>query len=104
MSTLDKREYLSNIRQLYTKFDQLRDQLSEMGRMYWARGYGSGGANEITQDDINASQELSPMVVADVGTFITFCEDIDKLCNNQSVSTGDRNTQIAKLRQTPNIY
>lgn len=101
MSTLDKREYLSNIRSLYTKYDQLRDQLSEMGRMYWARGYNSGGTNEITQQDIDDTIELSPMVVADIGTFITFVEDVDKFCNNQAVPTGDRNIQIAKLRQTP---
>lgn len=70
------------------------DELKNLYDMYFDRGYNSGGANEIVDGDITATE----ITAADLGAAVTFIENLDKLLNNQDPANSDYDSTLNKVR------
>jgi len=77
-----------------TSFASLIDNCDYLFAIYFDRAYGSGGANEITQAD------LDPFGVqlADFTAMITLFENFNKFMNNQAAVQADYDSTINKVR------
>lgn len=62
---------------------------------YYDRGYGTGGANTITEADL-AGTGLSP---AEISSAITLFEQLQALRHNGAVVPGDYDSTLNKLRR-----
>lgn len=63
----DKVQFIHSIKEVSTRLGQAADALETLAEIYTDRGYQSGGANEITADDI-ANADFNLSLLADAVT------------------------------------
>lgn len=71
----NKTQFVATGRQLATTAANLAEDLSAWKAVYWDRGYGSGGADEIAYDQ---EIEGSGVTVADVVGLVTFADAFEQ--------------------------
>lgn len=69
----DKSKYANRGRELASTMSVLNDQISAWRNTYWDRAYNSGGANELTDEDVAESG----VTAADVTGLTTFADALD---------------------------
>jgi hypothetical protein len=89
-----KQEYAQAAQAVTTTLAQVADKMEDMVTVYFDRGYGAGGAKEITDADLAALG----ITAAELAGFITVAEQVGKLLNNQEVTEGDYDSTLNKLR------
>jgi hypothetical protein len=71
------------------------DMANTLINIYFDRGYNSGGAHELTAEDL-AMQGLTP---ASVASFITLAQQIQALRSGGAVSSADYDSTLNVLRR-----
>ena len=66
----------------------------DLRAMYFDRTYGSGGAKEITVPDL-VDYGITP---AQLASFVTFAEQMERLRDGQAVATGDYGATLNQVR------
>ena len=74
---------------------EMRDALTVLQNVYLDRGYNGGGADPITEQDI----EGSGLTLAEVNEIAALLVDINKFFSNQAVATEDRDLVLSKYRE-----
>ena len=69
----NKTRYASRAQDMAAIFSNLADDISSLQAIYFDRGYGSGGADELTDADV----EALGITAADVTGMITFAGALD---------------------------
>ena len=87
------RQTISTVQTLVTVIDDLRD----LRKAYTDRAYGSAGANEIVQGDVDQNDIL----VADFTNLMTHIDDLKNFYDNVAVTAGDRQAIINEIRHSP---
>jgi hypothetical protein len=85
-------------RQLQTdagKIAEIRKFLDDRKGVYFDRGYNSGGSNPIVDADV-ADLDLT---AAQVGSWITLLEQLEKFFTNQSVTQADYDATLSVMRR-----
>lgn len=91
----EKITYVESVQDFSTAISQLIEQLSAFQSVYADRGYGLGGADEITDTDL----ESLGITAAELAAFITpFAPQLVNFANNLAVTTGDYSVTLNKLR------
>lgn len=85
-----KQGFANQVLELVTKLSEIDD----LREVYFDREYNSGGANEITDDDLS---DLG-ITASEFTEGLTLIENLRKLLNNQAPTTGDYTVTISKLR------
>lgn len=89
-----KVEYTQNLQSLMTDLGQVMDVSSERVAAYNNRGYGSGGADELMDQDI-ASTGLT---ANDVLLMVNALTEYEKFTKNQAIIVGDYQSTINRTR------
>ena len=96
-----KIQFIKSLVQKMTELDAQKQVRNELYSMYFARGYNSGGADPIVYDDYKDNDEVGHIPLADLTACVTLIEQEDRFYSNQSVTQGDYNTTINKVRSIP---
>lgn len=89
-----KESYVQRLQGAATSLAQTADLLADLVTVYFDRGYNSGGANAIGDDDI----ESTGMTAAQVGSVITLAEQLSNFLNNTAVAIGDYDATLNAAR------
>lgn len=89
-----KQEYAKAVQAVATDYARVADRMADLHSVYFDRGYGEGGANEITDADL----ESLGITVVNLSGFIAVAEQTDKLLNSQATTPGDYDSTLNKLR------
>jgi hypothetical protein len=73
----------------------IRKILDDRKGVYYDRGYNSGGSNPIIDADVS---DLD-LTAAQVGSWITLLEQLEKFFTNQSVTTADYDATLSAIRR-----
>ena len=73
----------------------IRQILDDRKGVYFDRGYNSGGSNPITDSDVS---DLD-LTAAQVGSWITLIEQLEKFFTNQAVTTADYDATLSTMRR-----
>ena len=92
-----KQEFAVSFRSRISEFDDLYRKLVELKDIYDASGYGSGGDNEITVEDL-AALDMTPQMLSQIGYFV---EQLTLFLNNGDPAVVDYAEYINKLRTMP---
>jgi hypothetical protein len=90
-----KSQYIQQITAVVTMIAQSFSQALALKDTYYDRGYGTGGANTITDADL-AGTGLTP---AEIASAITLFEQLQALRHNGAVVPGDYDSTLNKLRR-----
>ena len=93
---MSKQVFIQQVGAVVTEMAALEERIRGMSGVFAARGYQAGGADPITDMDIqNAGVSLSAaefnIVAGILGDYLNFC-------NNLAVATKDRKTELNKAR------
>lgn len=91
MTTTEKTQWITGIQQTANQMDAVITAAERLGDMYWAKGFNSGGADPITQEDIDGIGSVH-ITLAEVTAFYTVMEQLVSFYNNGSVGQADRKT------------
>ena len=91
-----KSNFINETLSAATKLGQIASDVEELKSIYQDRGYGAGGADEITQADLDEV----PVVVqlADFTDMVTCMQQLLKFMGNEAVTQGDYESTINKVR------
>jgi len=92
---MSKANFINKVLNTATTLAQEFDQAPDTEAVYFDRGYNSGGANEIVQDDLT---EPYGVALADFTAMITCIQQLIKFAQNQAVYQGDYSATVNKLR------
>jgi hypothetical protein len=92
---MPKSQFLSKLTITATALAQSFDNANTLISAYFDRGYGSGGANELTSNDL-AAVGLTP---AQVASAITLFQQLQAMRNNGAVVPADYDATLNMLRQ-----
>lgn len=74
---------------------KVRNDLADLNDVYFDRGYNSGAADPIVDDDITDSNKTA----AEVAAMITLAQQFANFVNNSDVTTGDYDATLSAMRQ-----
>lgn len=89
-----KTQFAGQLRATATKLAQAINEADDIVSIYFDRGYNSGGASQIVDNDV-ASENLT---AANIASFITAAQQLANYANNAAVSQGDYDSTINKVR------
>jgi len=89
-----KTQYAGQIRATATKLAQVANEAEDIVSIYFDRGYNSGGASPIIDDDV-ASENLT---AANIASFITLAQQLANFLGNAAVSAADYDATLNKTR------
>jgi hypothetical protein len=90
-----KQNFINQIAITATALAQSFDSANTLINAYFDRGYGSGGANELTTGDL-ADVGLTP---ANISSAITLFQQLQALRNNGAVVPADYDATLNTLRR-----
>ena len=90
-----KQVYIQQLITLITALSQTFDSANSLVNVYFDRGYGSGGPNELTADDLVAFG-LAP---AHVASAITLFQQLQALRSGGAVTPADYDATLNQLRR-----
>lgn len=73
----------------------IRKILDDRKGVYYDRGYNSGGSNPIIDADVSALD----LTAAQVGSWITLLEQLEKFFTNTAVTTADYDATLSTIRR-----
>ncbi len=86
--TTNKQKFGMAARDAATRFADMSDDLAALNAVYWDRAYNSGGADELTDADV----ESLGVTAADVTGMITFADALETfLTSNRAYLSKMRN-------------
>lgn len=91
----DKSTYVRKLMDAATRLSQVANEFGDLVSVYFDRGYNSGGSDELVDGDIASGLGITAV---DVGNGVTLAQQLDNFLNNASVSTGDYDATLNKLR------
>ena len=86
----DKQNFGSEIRRNAGDFLTMYNQGAAMVKAYFDNGFGSGGAKEITDLDL----EPVGITAAELTAYITFLQQLDNLFNNGAVTQSQYSVSV----------
>ncbi len=89
-----KTSFANACKNVSTQLALAANEIDDLIGIYFDRGYNSGGANEIVDADLT-DQNVS---AADVTAFITMAQQFNNFLDNASVTEGDYDATLNKLR------
>jgi hypothetical protein len=90
-----KETYLQGVTVAATALAQSFDSARVIYNTYFDRNYGAGAANAFTEADLTGTG----MTLAQLTSFITLCEQLQRFRDNQAVATGDYDSTLNALRR-----
>jgi hypothetical protein len=90
-----KDAFISKLLIVVTAIAQSLDTGMPLTEAFYKRGYGSGGANEITDGDLVASGLTVPQLISG----IVLLEQLAAMRAGQAVAVGDYGATLATLRR-----
>lgn len=94
---IEKQDYVRALRANASQLATVRRGIFDMEDVYFKREYNAGGANAITDEDI----EGLGITAADVANWITMLQQLDNFFENQPVSQGDYEATLSVMRDIP---
>jgi hypothetical protein len=91
MTTSEKKQWISGVTQIANQLDAVVRAADRLKDQFWAKGFNSGGIDELTDDDINGSGNCD-ITIAEVTAFYTVLENLVNFYNNGAVTQADRKT------------
>lgn len=91
---LQKTNFAKAVQAIATTVAQEADKAGNLMTVFFDRGYNGGGANPITDEDV----EGLGITAAQVAAFITFAENFGKLLNNEAPFQSDYDAVLNQLR------
>jgi len=92
---MSKQAYIQQITTTATALSIAFDSANTLINAYFDRGYGTGGAAEISADDL-AAVGLTP---ANIASAITLFQQLQNLRNGLAVAAADYDATLNQLRQ-----
>lgn len=77
---------------------QVKDRIATRSGMYFDRGYNVGGADEITDGDVQDATDNLQLGAVDVTAWVTLLEQVANFFDNLAVTTGDYDGTTNRLR------
>ena len=96
---MPKTAFATKCQELCHNQSLLANQFKDIYSIYFDRTYNSGGADEITDADLEAF-EFDAATLAGV---ITLSEQLDKMLNNQAVAQADYDQTLNKMRKVSDL-
>lgn len=93
----EKNRFMWDSFELVKAFSLLMEKCSVVNKAYFDQGFNVGGADPITDDDINTAGYFS-FSAAEFGSLMTLLEQQDKLLTNVAVTPADYSATINKIR------
>ena len=93
----DKLNYAGAMRAFADTLATLRHQAEDFDKIYFDRGYNSGGADPIADEDVSGLG----ITAANVASGITLSQQLVNFFGNAAVTQGDYQSTINALRSTP---
>lgn len=90
-----KETYINQVLTTITALAQSIGNAETLVNAYFDRGYGSGGANEITADDLAAAG----LTVGQLASAITLFQQLQLLRSGSDVTPGDYDATLNQLRR-----
>lgn len=90
-----KTEYAMELIWRMQQLAEVAEACPNLEAEYFDAGYGSGGANEITEEDL----ETVGCTVAELTSLITVCQQVHKLLNNQATAQGDYSVNLNRIKR-----
>ncbi len=91
---VEKQRFVRAMQATATLLARVKKEFEDQFETYQARGYGSGGADPITDADIVDTQ----VTAAEVAEGWTLAENLPKFIDNNTPFASDYDLTIAKLR------
>lgn len=89
-----KTTYGQGAQDISTRLAVIFQEAANLHAVYFDRGYNSGGANPITDDDVSGLT----CDAADIVAFITMAEQLENFRSNAAVVTGDYDATVNAMR------
>ena len=92
-----KVDFALQIQSQGTTLADLAAALGELYNTYFDSGYNGGGADPITDEDLEGHN----LTAADIANMITLTENLDKFLNAQVPVVGDYSATLNQIRTIP---
>jgi len=86
--------YARRLQDITTQLAQIADDCPDLFKLFWDRGYGAGGANVITDEQLSAIG----LTAADVSAMITLIEQFDNFASGRAVFATDYKSTMNRMR------
>lgn len=93
---MSKQTFIQQVAARSTELAQLQEIISGMAGVYTARGYQSGGSDQIS--DLDLSNAGISLTSAQFSAAVTVLGDFLNFCNNGAVTARDRKTDLNRAR------
>jgi hypothetical protein len=93
---MDEQQFAEDVQAAMTAIVQAYEVMEAAERIYFARGWNSGGANEITDADLTAAG--FQFDAATLGASITVAQQVGLLLTNQATTPGNYISTLDKMR------
>lgn len=90
----EKNAFTNQYRDQATAVAQARSVCEAMIKVYYNRGYNTGGSDQITDEDIAATN----ITAAELANMVTFSEQLVNMLDNQAVTQSNYQATLDVLR------
>lgn len=89
-----KIKFMQRVQDVATRLAQVLEDVDGLDRVYLHRGYNAGGANPVTDADL----ESHNVTAAQIAAFVTLCQQLSRFANNKAVTSADYLATVNALR------